>query len=280
MGNSTVQLPYFDILIRQLQENNDLFEETFGRHVHWGYWPDPTLADGSVADFAIAAEALCQRVYGAAQIQPGQAIADVGCGFGGTIASLNETFASMQFTGINIDGRQLERARQTVLPQKDNRITFIEGDACDLPLTDQSQDVVLAVECIFHFPSREHFFQEARRVLRPGGRLSLSDFVPIPLWRSLQTIFAPMLTGNRLGTYGQVNTGFTLKDYRQLAEKTGFKLITQEDITPQTLPTYPLVKSVFNQSGDRQAVKDTAAAEWVSRRGLLRYQILGFQRLE
>jgi cyclopropane fatty-acyl-phospholipid synthase-like methyltransferase len=35
---------------------------------------------------------------------------DVGCGFGGTIASLNEHFSDLQLTGVNIDLRQLDRA--------------------------------------------------------------------------------------------------------------------------------------------------------------------------
>src|SRR5438034_5931485 len=45
-----------------------------------------------------------------------------------------------------------------------------EADACALPFPDASFDRVLAVECIFHFPSRLRFLKEAARVLKPGGR--------------------------------------------------------------------------------------------------------------
>ena len=53
-----------------------------------------------------------------------------------------------------------------VLPHGKNRIEFVEGDACDMPFPDASFDLVLAVECAFHFPSRAKFFSEVPMIIR------------------------------------------------------------------------------------------------------------------
>jgi cyclopropane fatty-acyl-phospholipid synthase-like methyltransferase len=88
--------------------------QAFGRHVHWGYWENPKKADGSVSDFVAAAENLCQRVCDAASVKDGAKLLDVGCGFGGTIASLNERITNTVLVGLNIDERQLIRARSNL----------------------------------------------------------------------------------------------------------------------------------------------------------------------
>jgi SAM-dependent methyltransferase len=53
--------------------------------------------------------------------------------------------------------------------------TPVVADATRLPLANDSADGIISIEAAFHFPSRHHFFAEARRVLRPGGVLSMSD---------------------------------------------------------------------------------------------------------
>lgn len=276
MRSANIPLPYFDILLEQLSLGEVTVQKAFGRHVHWGYWPNPAQADRSIEDFAIAAEQLCQRVYAAAGVKENDRVLDAGCGFGGTIASLNEQFQNLNLTGLNIDARQLDRARVEVKPLGSNQIVFVEGDACQMPFPDASMDVVLAVECIFHFPSRADFFREARRVLRPGGRLGICDFVPVAIFRPLQKVLTHFGSDTVGKTYGRVDSYFILSDYRSLAQETGFTLTSQEDITRNTLPTYPVVRQVFDRMGNSEAVQATAAVELISQLGLLRYQILSF----
>lgn len=277
MRSAKISMPYFDILLDQLNSGEPSVQKVFGRHVHWGYWTNPDEADGTVEDFAIAAENLCQRVYNAAAVQENDRLLDAGCGFGGTIASLNEQFQNLNMIGLNIDPRQLERARQQITPLANNKITFIEGDACQLPFDDNSLDTILAVECIFHFPSRELFFQEAQRVLRPGGHLGICDFVSTPIFKALQQFLAIFTNPMISGTFGRADSCVTLSDYRALAQKTGFQLASHEDITRQTLPTYPVVCRVFNHAGFSKAAQDVAAVEKISRVGLLHYLILSFK---
>ncbi len=91
----------------------------------------------------------------------GARILDVGCGFGGTIDHLDERLDGCELVGLNIDRRQLARARALVTPRRDNTVDFVAGDACRLPFADASFDFLSAVECAFHFPSRKQFFREA-----------------------------------------------------------------------------------------------------------------------
>jgi len=274
--------PYFDILFSRLAENEPATTIAFGRHVHWGYWEEPAAADGSPQDYARAAECLCRRVCDAAQIQDGMAILDVGCGFGGTICSLNERFANLDLVGVNIDQRQLEQARKKFQPQHGNRARFLEADAGRLPFPADSFDVILAVEAIFHFESRDRFFAEAGRVLKPAGRLALSDFVPpeeaVPTLRAFNT--STNEAARR--AYGKIDILCSLKSYRDLAGTTGLSLESEDNISPHTLPTYPFLRSHMKtwkiRDQARAFDKATAQLEMASHTGLLNYTILSFQK--
>lgn len=275
-------IPYFEGLFARLQANEPETSAAFGRHVHWGYWKNPAHADGSASDYGRAAEEMCRRVCDAAGIGNGQRILDVGCGFGGTIASLNERFSNLQLTGVNIDVRQLDRAQSTVRASNRNTIAFIEGNAMALPFPAASFDVVLAVECIFHFPERERFLAEAARVLRPNGVLVVSDFVPnedaLPMLRA----YNPAADNAMQATYGTLKVDCSSAAYHHLGQRNGLMMLKEDDISVHTLPTYAFLRGYLSRIDERHAdlfQKATGQLEKTCRKGWLRYTILTFRKL-
>lgn len=273
-----IRLPYFNALLARLDAGHPALDQAFGRHVHWGYWSDPLSAKPTAEDFAQAAEALSREVCDAGRIAAGLTVLDAGCGFGGTIASLNQRYSGMRLCGLNLDRRQLARADRQTAAAPGNTLAWLQADGCTLPLGSASVDRVLAVECLFHFPSRQRFFAESFRVLKPGGTLALSDFLPAP---ALKPLFRLATAGSaRLGFYGYCNLHQTLDDYRELAARTGFIPYLETDITAATLPTYTYLRTLARELhglGPTAAIQ-TLFAEWASRAGALRYWILGFQK--
>jgi SAM-dependent methyltransferase len=93
-------------------------------------------------------------------------IVDVGCGPGFLVNCLENWFPQAEVIGIDSSDELLDVARSRC-----EKVRFLKGDACSLPIGDGSADVLFILHVIEHLPEPSNFFAEAQRVLRPGGLL-------------------------------------------------------------------------------------------------------------
>jgi microcystin synthetase protein McyJ len=140
-----------------------------------GLWSDVRQS------YADAARAMAQEVAERAQVAPGARVLEVGAGFG-EFARLLAADRGARVFAVDMTPLHVAVARRRL---KGLAVEFVEGDACALPrgplaawAGSEAVDAVVALECAFHFDTRERFLCEAASVLRPGGRIAGTDMLP------------------------------------------------------------------------------------------------------
>jgi ubiquinone/menaquinone biosynthesis C-methylase UbiE len=145
-------------------------------------------------------------------LKPTDNLLDVGSANGTLLGMLKPAHG----TGLEISPEMVQ-----VASRNHPDYTFVNGSALQMPFEDNTFDVVTCSASFHHFPTPEHFMQEAKRVLKPGGRLVIAE-IRIPIFHDLYNWY--IATFN---TEGDVQV-YRNRELVELYEAAGFKVETNQ----------------------------------------------------
>jgi len=170
----------------------------------------------SVPAAALRASLGCGNPLAVADLQPGEIVLDLGSG-GGLDVLLSARRVSPGGLAYGLDGSadMLALARVNAARANVTNVRFVHGRIEDIPLPDQHVDVIIS-NCVINLSaSKERVLAEAYRVLRPGGRVGISDMV------GDEGIDLERLTDAERRA-GCISGTVTIRQYRNMLEAAGF----------------------------------------------------------
>lgn len=202
--------------------SNDLHQGFFeaSGFSNLGYW-DETTSTGK--------EAATNLVDKLLEFIPDKSgtILDVACGQGGTTRRLQDYYEPSHITAINLDPKQIEVAAKNA-----EGSNFHVMDAAQLAFEPCSFDNIICVEAACHFNTREKFFGEAYRVLKPGGRLVMSDII----FRRFTMYLPDVMTGEKM--MPNANHILSMAVFETQCRNAGFEHVEVQDIAEQSWKTF------------------------------------------
>jgi len=171
---------------------------------------------------AVAASLGCGNPTALADLRPGETVLDLGSGGGiDGLLSAKRVGPTGKAYGLDMTDEMLALARDNQRTSGVGNVEFLRGEIENVPLPDGSVDVIIS-NCVINLSAdKDRVFAEAFRVLRPGGRLAVSDVVvrgemPSAIRKSVE-----LWIGCVAGALGE-------REYREKLAKAGFEAIDVE----------------------------------------------------
>lgn len=155
---------------------------------------------------------------------------DAGCGVGGTSIYIAQQFPFAQISAVNISASQLAFFEKKINALQLTNIQLVRADYCNTALSSNTYDALIAIESLCHADDKEAFFHEAFRLLKPGGKLLILDYL-----QASNILKADVKSDLELFQKGWAVPQYLFQP-EYLLEKAGFKNFTIHNITDSIKP--------------------------------------------
>jgi arsenite methyltransferase len=217
------------------------------------YQPDET---GALPPEALAASLGCGNPTALAQLNPGETVLDLGSGGGiDVLLSAKRVGPAGKAYGLDMTEEMLALARENQRKAGVENVEFLQGEIEQIPLPENSVDVVIS-NCVINLSGdKDRVLLEAFRVLKPGGRFAVSDVVvrgevPAPIRRDVELWI------------GCVAGALDEQDYRTKLARAGF---TEIDLEPTRVYRVEDAREMLAASGiDVDAIAPYVAGKFMS----------------
>lgn len=164
----------------------------------------------------------CGNPQAIASLKPGEVVVDLGAGGGfDAFLAARKVGPNGKVYGVDMTPEMLSKARANASKSGYRHVEFLLGEIEHLPLADNSADVVIS-NCVINMSTNKtQVFKESFRVLRPGGRIAISDMV------ALKPLPAEMVNNKELYC-NCISGAITVQELKKILSQAGFTDIAIE----------------------------------------------------
>ncbi|WP_442482566.1 arsenite methyltransferase [Aeoliella sp. SH292] len=198
----------------------------------FGYTPEELASIPAEANMGLS----CGNPTASATLREGEVVVDLGCGGGlDVFLAAKKVGSTGRAIGIDMTPEMLTLARRNAERSGATNVEFHHATIDNLPLADNSVDCVIS-NCVINLaPDKPSVFREVARVLKPGGRLAVSDI-------ALKQELPPELAGDLMAYVGCIAGAIAIDDYREQLLAAGFEAVEIVD-TRADLNAYAKVEN-------------------------------------
>jgi arsenite methyltransferase len=187
---------------------------------------------GGLPDGAVLASLGCGNPTAVAELREGETVLDLGSGGGiDVLLSARRVGPSGQVFGLDMTDEMLELARENARKAEATNVEFLKGYIEDVPLPEASVDVIIS-NCVINLSTdKPRVVREMYRVLRPGGRLGISDVVAA-------NVLSPAERAERGSFVGCIAGALSFAEYESELDAAGFREVSIEPTHEETDQMY------------------------------------------